>query len=92
MKIENIERVNYIKNDLATFKRNIAQMKNWIDTHPDGKGFLLQEFSDGSGNLKIGLMFKEGNYNAVIYKELANAALEIFEKHYAVLLAEIEDL
>ncbi len=92
MKIENIERVNQIKDELSTFKKNINQMQNWIKIHPDGEGFLLQEFSDGSGHLNIGFMFKDGDYNAGIYKELANATLEIFEKHYAVLLAEIEEL
>ena len=92
MKIENITRAHNIAGELAVFRRNIDLMKKWIKDHPKGAGYSIQEYSDGSGSFEINTMFKKGDYNEDLYKELADTTLSILEKHYKVLLVEIEEL
>lgn len=92
MKIDNIERAYEIKDELSTFRYNIKGMTAWIKRNPEGSGFLIHEYSDGSGALEMKHMFQNGNFNEGVYKEMADSILKILEKHYEVLIAEIEEL
>jgi len=92
MKIENIKRASEIKEELLTFTHNIEQLQDWIKQYPEGEGFIIQQYSDGSGGLNIDSMFTNGNYNRSLYKELADVNLTVLKNHYNVLIAEIEEL
>ena len=92
MKIESITRAHEIKDELSIFRQNIKGIKDWIKENPKGSGFLMHEYSDGSGALEMKHMFQNGDFNEGVYKEMADSILKILEKHYDVLIAEIEEL
>lgn len=93
MNIKNSGRIIEAISELDKFDSNLEvlyKMKAKNDTKGLG-GILLQEYSDGSG-LHTVKMYRSGNANPDLNREILDAVIGVIEKHMLLLTQEMETL
>lgn len=89
MKIENLRRAEYLKDEINTLEKAIRELENFDIKK---KSLSITEYPDGSGAISDVSFYINGNYNNELYIDLGVSILEIYRKHLALKIAEVETL